>query len=979
MKIVRLLKSGVLALLFCGGVGCLSALGDGVVRLTHAGQSTDYATFAAAEGAAVNGDTLTLLADIDAAPASLSVSKSVTIDLGGYRIANENPAVAYSHNMIFVNSGAKVVFQNGTLHSRWQSVLVTNSEGCSIALTNCVVSGGTMTWGGANNVAITIGLGCVVTCGTLICGGDGNKVIVEDGEVYSSALRTGGTLVVRGGRFTSNPESYLDSKFEVVAESRTTEYGTTNYRVQQATEAAAVVIREGGEEIGFTTVVAAIGAASAGETVRLNRDWINPGAPFTIGKAITFDLNNHAISNNVGYNMLNIAATPVVFKNGELSTPGNSSLVFNNGVQMAYLTNCLVTGSTLAYSPVASEVHIGTGCRLSCKALASAYYNGAAGSRVNVFVESDDVVCTSSGLFDATYDTLYSHVCVRGGKFAVDPSRCVVGNRKAVAQSTSTELGTCNYVVVDRTGEETVVAEAVFPNGEVVKAASLADAVSAAHLDDTVRFLSDVLSSGSYAINKRLVFDLNGHSFRNEADANFIFANVDGCTIRNGTVESVKQSVLLPQANVTLYVTDCTVKGGNAVYSGAENSRVVFTGGRIDCTAVYSTHSTCKVAVEIDGTLCSNTKWADNPGTAATAASTLVVISCRSTISPVGFLRDDTYVAPLSHTSGGTTYSYASFRAADASKFDLSSFVAIGGRMYCTTFADAYSNVPDCGVLKMVRDIDIANSFSFNKTLTLDMDGHTLTQTGDSVNFLQLYNGHVVTITGGGTIAKLSAANSTFWIDGNGGSFEIGACRVTGSNFAYGTSGSVRLLSDDTVVESSALVSSHSTCKVTVSVEAGRMPSKIWDGAAPTGTAGGYVQVQGGVWRTDPFVLAASSPAFTVAADLIARRSPADQLYTLVTVPQAFDVDLSDPTFRACSYTGTIPSSGVTVSVNLSVSGNWDTRRKLLGDFSGLTNFDKLTFALGTVPTGYDVPFKLSYNGGKLYAGLMRGTVMFLR
>ena len=982
MKLYSLFRSGAfilpLCVVFCG----IAAYGDGLVRLTHGGQTTDYATFAAAMGAAVNGDTLTLLDDIDAAPAAMSVDKSVTIDLDGHKIANDNADVQYSHNMLFVNSGAKVVFQNGTLHSRWQSVLIPNSAGCSITLTNCVVTGGTLTWSGSSDVLIAIGQGCVVTCNTLICGGAGNKVVVEDGEVYSGSLCTGGSLVVRGGRFAANPVAYLEAKHEVVSEKLTTSYGTTNYRVQPSALSPAVLIRGGsGEEVEFASVPLAVNAAADGDTVRLNKDWVDPGSPYTVGKAITLDLNSHAISNNVGYNMLNIAATPVVIKNGILSTPGNSSLVFNNGAHVAYLTNCLVTGSTLAYSPSAAELHIGDGCRFTCKALASGYVSGSNGSRVNVFVDSDDVICTSPGLFDsgAADGKIYSHVFVRGGKFAVNPSLCVVGNRKAVAQTTSTDVGTCSYAVVDRTGGETVVAEAVFPNGEAVKTASLADAVTAAHIGDTVRFLDDVQSSGSYTISKLLVYDLNGHTFKNEVDANFVYVNVDGCTIRNGTVWSVSQSVFVPQANVTLHVTDCTVKGNCAVYSSAENARVVFTGGRLESTTIYSTHATCKAAVEIVGSLCSNKNWADNPGAAATAASSLEITGCRSAISPTGFLRDDSFAAPLSYTSGGTTYSYVAFRTEDASQYDLSSFAAIGGKMYCATFAEAYAQTPDCGELKMVKDVEIADGFGFRKTLTLDLNGHTLTQTGNSSNFLQLYDGHVVTITGGGTIDKMPAGNSTFWIDGNGGSFEVCACRITGSTFAYGTSGSVRILSDDAVVESSALVSSHNTCKVTVRVEGGRMPSKVWDQAAPTGAAGGYVEAAGGSWPNDPFALAVLSPAFTVEEGLVARRSPSDQLYALVVLPETIDVDFSDATFPAYSYTGAVPADGVTVTVNLSVSGAWDGRRKFLGDFSGLANADKISFALGTVPTGYDVPFKLSCSDGRLYAGLLRGSLLLFR
>ena len=745
---------------------------------------------------------------------------------------------------------------------------------------------------------------------------------------------------------------------------------------------AAVVIRaaSGGEEE-FASIPAAVAAAGDGDTVRFNADWVDPGNEYKITKAITLDLNNHAISNNVGYNMLNIAATPVIIKNGLLSTPGNSSIVFQNGAHVAYLTNCLVTGSTLAYSPSAAELHIGDGCRFTCKALTSGYYNGGASScRVNVFVDADDVVCTSPNLFDTgTNDKIYSHLFVRGGKFAVDPSLCVIGNRKAVAQTASTDIGTCNYAVVDRTGEETVVAEAVFPNGETVKTASLEDAVKAARIGDTVRFLDDVQSNGSYTISKLLVYDLNGHTFKNEVNANFVFVNVDGCTIRNGTVWSVYQSVFEPQANVTLHVTDCTVKGYCAVYSSAENARVVFTGGRLESTAVYSTYATCKAAVEIVGSLCSNKNWAENPGAAATVASSLEITGCRSAISPVGFLGDDSFAAPLSYTSGGTTYSYVAFRAEDASRYDLSSFAAIGGKMYCATFAEAYAQTPDCGELKMVKDVEIADGFEFRKTLTLDLNGHTLTQTGYSSNFLQLYDGHVVTITGGGTIDKMPAGNSTFWIDGNGGSFEVCACRITGATFAYGTSGSVRILSDDALVESSALVSSHNTCKVTVRVEGGRMPSKVWDQATPTGAAGGYVEAAGGSWPNDPFALAVLSPAFKVEDGLVARRSPADQLYALVVFPETIDVDFSDATFPAYSYTGTVPADGVTVTVNLSVSGAWNGRRKFLGDFSGLTNAEKISFALGTVPTGYDVPFKLSCSDGRLYAGLLRGSVFLCR
>ena len=967
-----------LIMFLAAGVVSACACADDLVRLTHGNVVADYATFSDALSAAVAGDTLTLLGDIDVGTprAPLFIGKSVSVDLGGHRIFNEDPD--YSFNLIWINGGAQVNFRNGTLHSRWQSVIVPNSDNSSVTLTDCVVSGNGVTWSGRNNVSVTIGEGCKVTCTTLTFGGASHRVVVEGGEIYSSTLSSGGgTLVVTGGRFAADPSMYIVGNYKATPESRTTSYGTTSYVIEASTEFAAVVKKAGsGDEQGYATVAAAFMAAANGDTVVLHEDWVRQeSTPFNVAKAVTIDLGGHAISNTVSANLLDVQATPVVFKNGTLSAFGQSAIVFNNGVQTAYMTNCLVTGSVLSYGSYAGELHVGAGCRFTCRALASAYYNGSSGSRVNVFLDDDDIVCCcASGLFDSSSSAL-SHVYVRGGKFSFDPSASVVGARKAVAQQNVTDIGPCSYVVADRTGAETVVAEAVFPNGEAVICETLASAVSAARIGDKVRFLADVDTAGEFSLGKRLVYDLNGHTFRETTGSNFIKGNTDGCVFLNGTLQGTSQSILVPGGGSTLYVTNCTLKGPCGVYSGSSNARAVLSGCVLDLSSAVSGHSSCRVAVDMYDSLCTiSSAWLDN---GASGTSTLNIFSCRANRDPSGYLDEGSCVAEVSYTTNAVTYTYLVFPEAEAGDYDLTACEAQVGRRYCASFASAYAALAKDDTLKLLKDASVPDYFNLDKSFTLDLNGFTLSQTGDAYNFLQLQNGHTVTITGGGTVSKLDG-NSALWIDGNGGTFEIGDCTFTGGNFAYGTSGTVKLLSTNAVVESSALVSSHSTCRVTVIVEKGQVKTKVWDGNNPESGSGGFVEANGGVWQTNPLI-SASVDAFTVGAGLIARYNPSAGTYALVAIPASFAVDVCDPDFQACSYTGSVPVEGAEVTVDFSASGDWDGRKKLLGDFSRLGNFDKLVFRVGTVPSSFGSAFALTYRNGLLYAGIRRGMVVVFK
>ena len=516
------------------------------------------------------------------------------------------------------------------------------------------------------------------------------------------------------------------------------------------------------------------------------------------------------------------------------------------------------------------------------------------------------------------------------------------------------------------------------PCAEVVLAE---DAVKAARIGDTVRFLSDKVSEVNMVhLGKRIVYDLNGHTYRNGVNCNFLCADVDGVVFQNGTIEGDYQSIFNPQANTTVYVTNCTLKGNCCAYSSAANARVVISGGRLDVKAACSGHSTSTVQVEIDGSLCKvDSAWVDNGGV---GTSTLVIHGCSATRDPEPYADETLYVAPETRIVGDVTYTYSAFREEDADLHDLSSCVALVGRRYYTTFADAYAGTPDCGELRLVQDVGIS-AFQFRKTMTLNLNGFTLSQTDVGSNFLNLYDGHSFVITGGGkggTVAK-NGGQSALWIAT--GTITVEDCTVTGGTFAYSGSAEsvVNVNSDNAVIQCSALVSSHSTCNITLNFVAGRMLSaNIWDGAVPTdGTHGGYVNALGGTWNQDPVAVAkAYGKVFVLGDGLWSRCDPATGLYTLVPIPETLTCDLSNAT--AYTYTGVVPSEGLSVLVNLTDSGAWDAKHRVVfGDFSALENADKLNFVLGAVPEGAPEDLFIRYAGGKLFANVPRGMSLILR
>ena len=311
--------------------------------------STKYESLAAAIGAAQDGDTVTLLKDIDLPATAVVKGKTITLDLNGKTISNSADIwdeSKYAWSLISVRDNGDLTINDtaggGTLKAKENDCYALDVQDKDTALT---VNAGTY----VGNISAIYAYDGKVT----INGGHFSiQQKKDDGDPYRFTLncydanRADGTakIIVNGGTFTNfdprnNKAEGAGTSFVAEGVGVNSENGTFTAVPNMA---AQIIAAGGGSVAAYAGHYDAIAAAKDGETVILLSDRKNY-VTNTINANITIDLNGKTLSVGNNYPFFRTNGE-VTIQNGTITS--NSACVIVNAYNKLTLKNVKITGVT---------------------------------------------------------------------------------------------------------------------------------------------------------------------------------------------------------------------------------------------------------------------------------------------------------------------------------------------------------------------------------------------------------------------------------------------------------------------------------------------------------------------------------------------------------------------------------------------------------------------------------------------------------
>ena len=291
--------------------------------------SGTYKTLPAALNAAQDGDTVTLLSDVDLGETSVTISKSITFDLGSKTLSSSK---TWSSDGVLLVKDAAVTVKNGTVNA-------TGIGNCAI---HAYRSGASMT---LEDVTAT-----VTSDKSSVMVGDFGSAVIKSGDYQGLYVGAKSQVTLEGGTFrpymdnitnknvksifwkvneTTDATSrdcmelledgcvYLDESRNQV---RTGGGFNTVVTVQKGTPIDTPVAKIG--DVGYTSLSKAINAVQNGGTITLLNDLdLDNGAVLQVGsskKNFTIDLDNHTLRADGACLIMLHNGSQLTLKNGTL-------------------------------------------------------------------------------------------------------------------------------------------------------------------------------------------------------------------------------------------------------------------------------------------------------------------------------------------------------------------------------------------------------------------------------------------------------------------------------------------------------------------------------------------------------------------------------------------------------------------------------------------------------------------------------------
>ena len=528
---------------------CIYCGASYVASVTTGGETVSYTSLDDALNAAQDGDTVTLLSDVDLGETYVTINKSITFDLGGKTLSSSK---TWSSDGVLLIKNATVTVKNGTVNA-------TGIGNCAI---RAYGSGASMT---LEDVTAT-----VTSDESSVMVGDFGSAVIKSGDYQGLYVGAKSQVTLEGGTFrpymdTITTNENVKSIFWKVNETTDTtsrdcmellgdgcvyvdETGTqvrtgggfnTVVTVQQGTAIDAPVAKIG--DVEYASLSKAINAVQNGGTITLLNDLdLGNGAVLQVGsprKNFTIDLASHTLSADGDCLIMLHNGSQLTLKNGTLdgsrctsyegvlyiSSNSGPKLTLENvtaknvqrSVPLVYVTNGTVefdggtyTGGVLLKTDGNAVLKSGTFQKgtndYSIKTEDS-------GKHLSDYLDDDSQFWDDNTPLDLSNETQTAdEVTVRPCEHKWENGKCTVCQKvcdhgsadgKSMTEDPCHTCGMKAAAQVDITGSATKY----FP--------SFNDALVYAYKNDgcTLKLLADV-TEAAVMINNPFLFDLNGHN-----------------------------------------------------------------------------------------------------------------------------------------------------------------------------------------------------------------------------------------------------------------------------------------------------------------------------------------------------------------------------------------------------------------------------------------------------------------------------------
>lgn len=319
---------------------------------TGSGETVNYTSLDDALNAAQNGDTVTLLSDVDLGETYVTIDKSITFDLNGKTLSSSK---TWSSDGVLLVKDATVTVKNGTVKAAEMGSCAIRAYGSGASMTLEAVT-----------ATVTSDKSSVMV-------GDFGSAVIKSGDYQGLYVGEHSHVTLEGGTFhpymDSNTKKSVQSIFwkvnpstsatsrdcmELLAEGygyvdesnnpvRTSGGFNTVVTVQKGTAAIdAPVAKIGDTE--YASLAKAINAVQNGGTVTLLDDLdLGNGAVLQVdsSKNFTIDLDSHTLSADGDYLIMLHNGSQLTLKNGTLN--GSRCTSYNGVISLASIYNPKLT------------------------------------------------------------------------------------------------------------------------------------------------------------------------------------------------------------------------------------------------------------------------------------------------------------------------------------------------------------------------------------------------------------------------------------------------------------------------------------------------------------------------------------------------------------------------------------------------------------------------------------------------------------
>ena len=761
--------------------------------------TTKYETLQAAIAAAQDGQTVTLLADVEQ-NTQLAINKSITLGLNGKTIKNTVEIWGDDTNAILsIKGGAKVTITgNGTIAAKENDCYTINVVNGDLTIENGTFVGN-ISVVQVQKGSLTINGGDFSLLQKMTDGKGENRYLInciDDAYVDGSAK-----VAISGGTFVGfdpnvSPEQKVDGKTPSFAAPGAGITKNEDGSFTAAADMTAQILDKDGNSVkAYGALADAVAAAQDGQTVTLLAD---AAEDVVISKSITLDLGGKTLTNtNAGKATISVKSGTVTVKNGNV-VGGND--YYN--IEAKKDANLTLTDVTATAGNTGSSMIDNYGTLT----ITSGTYNGGLDTVKN---EPSAKLTITGGTFTLTKGTSkgftgvvfnYGELTISGGEFIQSDKSAPYGQAQVIhtdksgsaAPSTVITGGTFKNLCTKSTAwtvratnaaagatkvsggafnksiSEAYCAEGFIPTknsdgtygvkeGQYVakvgskKYETLADAIRLAAKGGTVTLLADVEQNTQLTINKSITLDLNGKTIKNTVDiwgetANAILSITNGAKVTitgNGTIDAKENDCY----TINVVKGDLTIENGtfygNVSVVQVEEGTLSVKGGTFDLHQKWEGSSMYLFN-------CIDEAYVDGSANVAISGGTFVGFD--PNVSPEQKVdgKVPSFAAP---GVGITKNENGSFTAVDGMTAQILDEDGNSVNAY-NTLAEAVAAAQDGQTVTLLADVEQNAQLTIDKSITLDLNGKTIKISGYTAEKAQ------VSVKGNLTIQDSSEAQT---------------------------------------------------------------------------------------------------------------------------------------------------------------------------------------------------------------------------